>query len=254
VISAGSAVPASLIARYERLGVKMLQAWGMTEAPLGTLSRVKQTMTMTAPEERAAVLARQGIPVPTFDVRIVDPDGRECPSDGSATGELEIPGPNVASGYYDDERIRDALRDGWFRTGDLATIDTDGYLVIRDRTKDVIKSGGEWISSIELESLLVTHPKIAEAAVIARPDDKWVERPLACVAFRSGESLSAEELRSFLAPKVARWWNPESYAFLSAIPKTSVGKTDKRALRESLAREWGLRSHPKKQSSYRRRC
>ena len=128
-----------------------------------------------------------------------------------------------------------AERDGWFHTGDVATIDPDGYMVIRDRTKDVIKSGGEWISSVELELLLAQHPKVAEAAVIARPDEKWVERPLACVVARAGEAPTAEELRAFLAPKLARWSTPESFAFVSEIPKTSVGKLDKKRLRESLA-------------------
>jgi acyl-CoA synthetase (AMP-forming)/AMP-acid ligase II len=237
VICAGSAVSQALIARYERLGVRMLQAWGMTEAPLGTLSRVKQTTKVATAGDRHAVLARQGIPVPTFAIRVVDPEGQELPNDGSTAGELEIRGPNVASGYFADERSRDAVSaEGWFRTGDVATIDSDGYLVIRDRTKDVIKSGGEWISSIEIELLLMSHPKVAEAAVIARPDEKWVERPLACVVARLGESVSAEELRSFLAPKIARWWNPETFAFVAEIPKTSVGKLDKKRLRERLER------------------
>jgi fatty-acyl-CoA synthase len=207
----------------------------MTEAPLGTVARVKQTMSAASAEERHAILERQGIPAPTVETRIVDPEGRPVANDGVSTGELEIRGLNVASGYFEDDRGRDAVRDGWFATGDIATIDADGYLVIRDRTKDVIKSGGEWISSIELESLLASHPKVAEAAVIACPDEKWVERPLACVVTRPGDRLSAEELRSFLAPKVARWWNPDSYAFVGEIPKTSVGKLDKKRLRERLA-------------------
>jgi len=236
IICAGSAVPATLIARYERLGVAMRQAWGMTEVPLGTLARVKQTMNIATAEERHALLERQGIPAPTVETRIVDSEGREVANDGVTTGELEIRGLNVAAGYYADERGSDAIRDGWLRTGDIATCDADGYMLIRDRTKDVIKSGGEWISSIELESHLLSHPKIAEAAVIARPDEKWVERPLACVVARPGQSVSADELRSFLAPKVARWWNPETYAFVGEIPKTSVGKLDKKRLRELLAR------------------
>jgi fatty-acyl-CoA synthase len=236
VICAGSAVPATLIARFERLGVVMRQAWGMTEAPFGTISRVKHASGVATPEARHEVLARQGLPVPTFAMRIVDPQGREVANDGTSGGELEIRGLNVAAGYFADERGREAIHDGWFRTGDVATIDADGYLVIRDRTKDVIKSGGEWISSIELESLLASHPKVAEAAVIARPDEKWVERPLACVAARPGESVSAEELRRFLAPKIARWWNPDTFAFVAEIPKTSIGKLDKKVLRERLER------------------
>ncbi|MBI2963116.1 MAG: long-chain fatty acid--CoA ligase [Deltaproteobacteria bacterium] len=236
VICAGSAVPAALIGRYERLGVTVRQAWGMTEAPLGTMSCLKQTTRAETPSERHAVLARQGLPIPTSEVRIVDADGRVLPNDGKSAGELEIRGVNVARAYFGDERGDETLHDGWFPTGDVATIDAEGYLVIRDRTKDVIKSGGEWISSLELESLLASHPKVAEAAVIARPDEKWVERPLACVVARDGQSVSAEELRSFLAPKVARWWTPETYAFVAEIPKTSVGKFDKKRLRERLQR------------------
>jgi fatty-acyl-CoA synthase len=234
VICAGSAVPAVLIARYERLGVEMRQAWGMTEAPLGTVSRVKRTSTAATPRERHAILEKQGIPVPTFEARIIDADGNEAPHDGTTSGELEIRGLNTAAAYFNDDRGREAIRDGWFRTGDIATMDAEGYVVIRDRTKDVIKSGGEWISSIELESLLASHPKVAEAAVIARPDEKWVERPLACVVARAGESLTAEELHEYLSPKVARWWNPDTYAFVAEVPKTSVGKLDKKALRERL--------------------
>ena len=235
VICAGSAVPAPLIARYEKLGVEMRQAWGMTEAPLGTLARVKTTTPVASAEDRHGVLSRQGIPVPTFHIRIVDPQGTELPRDGTTSGELQIRGPNVARGYFADDRGAASLDDGWFRTGDVATIDAEGYLVIRDRTKDVIKSGGEWISSLDIEALLLTHPKVLEAAVIARPDEKWVERPLACVVLRSGEKPCAEELRSFLEPRLARWWNPESYAFVAEIPKTSVGKLDKKRLRERLA-------------------
>jgi fatty-acyl-CoA synthase len=147
-----------------------------------------------------------------------------------------VRGLNVLSGYFGPEHAAPAERDGWFSTGDVATIDPEGYLVIRDRTKDVIKSGGEWISSVELEGLLAQHPKVLEAAVIARPDEKWVERPLACVVPRAGELPGPEELRAFLAPRIARWWNPESFAFVPEIPKTSVGKLDKKRLRDALAR------------------
>ncbi len=235
VICAGSAVPARLIARCERLTVTMRQAWGMTEVPFGTLSCIKQTTPVNNDDERYELLARQGIPIPTFDMRIADAAGREVERDGVTAGELEIRGVHVACGYYEDERSVEALRDGWFRTGDIATIDREGYLVIRDRTKDVIKSGGEWIPSIEIETLLASHPKVAEAAVIALPDEKWVERPLACVVTRPGETVSADELRSFLAPKIARWWTPDTFAFVPDIPKTSVGKINKKLLRERLA-------------------
>jgi acyl-CoA synthetase (AMP-forming)/AMP-acid ligase II len=235
VICAGSAVPAPLIERFEKLGVELRQAWGMTEVPLGTAARVKTTLAVDDPAARAELLARQGLPAPTVEIRIVDPDGRPLPEDGVASGELEVRGLNVVSRYFGPENETPVERDGWFGTGDVATIDAEGYLVIRDRTKDVIKSGGEWISSVELELLLAQHPKVSEAAVIAQPDAKWVERPLACVVARAGESPTAEELRAYLAPKVARFWNPESFAFVDEIPKTSVGKLDKKRLRESLA-------------------
>jgi len=235
VICAGSAVPAALIERFERLGVEMRQAWGMTEVPLGTAARVKQTLRVDGPAARAQLLARQGLPAPTVEIRIVDADGRPLPEDGESSGELQVRGLNVVSSYFGPEPAAPVERDGWFSTGDVATIDPEGYLVIRDRTKDVIKSGGEWISSVELELLLSLHPKVAEAAVIACPDEKWVERPLACVVARTGEAPTADELRAFLAPKIARWWNPDSFAFVTEIPKTSVGKVDKKSLRESLA-------------------
>jgi acyl-CoA synthetase (AMP-forming)/AMP-acid ligase II len=236
VICAGSAVPSTLIERMERLGVEMLQAWGMTEAPFVTLGRVKHSGWEATPERRFEVLARQGIPTPTSMIRIVDAEGRPLPEDGETQGELEIRGLNVAVEYYKDERSKDALRaDGWFRTGDVATIDREGYMVIRDRTKDVIKSGGEWISSVEIEGLLMTHPNVAEAAVIARPDEKWMERPLACVVPKKDRTVTAAELRGFLAPRLARWWNPETYAFIDEVPKTSIGKFDKKRLRERLA-------------------
>ncbi len=235
VICAGSAVPAPLIARFAKLGVELRQAWGMTEVPLGTAARVKTTVSIDGPEARAEILSRQGLPAPTVEIRIVDAAGRPLPEDGDSSGELQVRGLNVVSRYFGPEHAEPVEREGWFSTGDVASIDADGYMVIRDRTKDVIKSGGEWISSVELENLLAQHPKVAEAAVIARPDEKWVERPLACVVARAGQTPTADELRAFLAPKVARWSNPESFAFVAEIPKTSVGKLDKKRLRESLA-------------------
>jgi acyl-CoA synthetase (AMP-forming)/AMP-acid ligase II len=235
IICAGSAVPAPLIARYAKLGIDLRQAWGMTECLVGTLAGVKSTLEPLTDEERVAVLAKQGRPVPFLEIRITDPEGIELPWDGQASGELEIRGPTVVTAYHRDERNAQAFReDGWFRTGDVASIDAHGYLVIRDRTKDVIKSGGEWISSLDLEAALLAHPKVAEVAVIAQPDEKWVERPLACIVARGGEMPSAAELHAFLASKVARWWSPDAYAFVPEIPKTSVGKLDKKRLREKL--------------------
>ncbi len=237
VICAGSAVSSALIERMHYLGVEMLLAWVMTEAPFVTLGRIKHSGPEASPERRYDILARKGIPTPTSYIRITDAAGNPLPEDGETQGELEIRGLNVAAGYYQDDRGKEAMRkDGWFRTGDVATIDGEGYMVIRDRTKDVIKSGGEWISSVEIEGLLMTHPGIAEAAVIARPDEKWMEGPLACVVPKKDHALAAAELHAFLAPKLARWWNPESYAFIDEVPKTSIGKFDKKRLRERLAK------------------
>jgi len=220
VIGAGSAVPGQLIQRFEKLGVELGQAWGMTEIPFGTRGRAN------AP-------GRQGVPVPTVEIRIVDPAGEPLPEDGETRGELEVRGVHVLERYFGNSEP--AAQAGWFATGDVASIDASGSLLIRDRIKDVIKSGGEWISSVELEAILARHPKVSEVAVIACPHAKWVERPLACVVARAGETASAEELREFLADKVARFWNPESFSFLRELPKTSVGKLDKKRLREQLA-------------------
>ncbi len=235
IICAGAAVPRPLIARWQKLGVRMQQAWGMTEALVGTLACLKRGHADLSADEKLKVLAKQGLPIPFLDMRVVDTDGKELPRDGESRGELEIRGPTVISSYFEDERSAAAFRDGWFRTGDVATIDPDGYLEIRDRTKDVIKSGGEWIASLDIEALLIGHPEVAEAAVIARPDDKWSERPLACVVLKQGATATPETLAAFLAPKLARWWNPDTYAFVAEIPKTSIGKVDKKRLRERLA-------------------
>jgi fatty-acyl-CoA synthase len=235
VICAGAAVPPALIARYEKLGVEMLQAWGMTEIPPGTISRVRPHQKSAPASERAAIIGKQGLPFPTVDVRIVDDAGREAPADGSTRGELEIRALHAAGGYFRQDDAG-AVHDGWLRTGDLASLAPTGELVIRDRTKDVIKSGGEWISSVELESLLAAHPAVLEVAVIGRPDPKWDERPLACVVLRSDASAAPAELREFLAARVARFWLPDAWCFLTEVPKTSVGKLDKKLLRERLAR------------------
>ncbi|MGH7803814.1 MAG: AMP-binding protein, partial [Candidatus Binatia bacterium] len=237
IICAGTSVPAPLIARWEKLGVRVRQAWGMTEALVGTLACLKRGHAGLSSEAKIAILAKQGLPIPFLDMRVVDPDdGRELPRDGESRGELEIRGPTVITSYFDDERSAAAFHDGWFRTGDVATIDPDGYLEIRDRTKDVIKSGGEWISSLDIEALLIGHAEVAEAAVIARPDEKWSERPLACVVLRQGATATPETLAAFLAPKLARWWNPDTYSFVAEIPKTSIGRVDKKRLRERLAK------------------
>jgi fatty-acyl-CoA synthase len=180
----------------------------------------------------------QGIPLPLVELRVRDDEGKELPWDGETMGELEVRGPWVAAGYYETpdqaERWTD---DGWFKTGDIASLHPKGFVQIKDRAKDVIKSGGEWISSVDLENALMAHPAVAEAAVIAVPDDKWQERPLAVVVLKKGAGASSEELREFLAPQFAKWWLPDRFEFVAEIPKTAVGKFRKTALREQFVGE-----------------
>jgi fatty-acyl-CoA synthase len=236
----GSAAPRHLIELYEKkFGVPMTHAWGMTETtPLGTVSRLKSYMEAWPDEPRYAVRAKQGYPVAGVDIRAVDEQGLEVAWDGRTMGELQVRGPWVARSYYENpEGAAQFTADGWFRTGDVVTIDTEGYIQITDRTKDLIKSGGEWISSLDMEGLLMAHPKVLEAAVIAVPHPKWLERPLACVVPRAEHqgTLTAEELLDFLRPQVARWALPDAVVFVDAIPKTSVGKFDKKVLRHMFA-------------------
>jgi acyl-CoA synthetase (AMP-forming)/AMP-acid ligase II len=172
--------------------------------------------------------------VPMLEMRLIGGEGEEVPWDGESTGELEVRGPWIAADYYEDPSGRDRFHDGWLRTGDIASIDERGYIRISDRAKDVIKSGGEWISSVDLEVELMGHPDVAEAAVIAKPDERWSERPLACVVLEEGASASPEELCEHLADRVAKWWIPDEYAFIDEVPKTSVGKFDKKVLRKRL--------------------
>jgi fatty-acyl-CoA synthase len=191
-------------------------------------------------EQRYAVRARQGYAVAGVDLRAVDDQGREVPWDGKTIGELQVRGPWVVKAYYENpEGARQFTPDGWFRTGDVVTIDAEGYMQITDRTKDLIKSGGEWISSVDMEGLLMAHPKVLEAAVIAVPHPKWIERPLACVVpkpeYRG--TLTVEELLEFLRPQVATWALPDDVVFLEQVPKTSVGKFDKKRLRDQF-KEW----------------
>ena len=236
----GSAAPRHLIELYEKkFGVPMTHAWGMTETtPLGTVSRLKSYMEAWPDEQRYSVRAKQGYPVAGVDIRAVDEQGQEVPWDGRTMGELQVRGPWVTRSYYEHpEGAAQFTADGWFRTGDVVTIDSEGYIQITDRTKDLIKSGGEWISSLDMEGLLMAHPKVLEAAVIAVPHPKWVERPLACVVPRAEHrgAVTAEELLDFLRPQVARWALPDAVVFVDAIPKTSVGKFDKKVLRQMYA-------------------
>jgi fatty-acyl-CoA synthase len=237
VLCGGSAVPLSLIDRFDRRGVRLMQAWGMTEtSPIGTVARVKAGLPDMSRDERLGLLAKQGIPVVCVDLRTVGDDGREAPWDGKTAGELEVRGPWVVGEYYEDERSPQSFHDGWFRTGDIATIDAEGYVQIQDRAKDVIKSGGEWVSSVELENAIMGHPKVLEACVIGIHHPKWEERPLACVVPREEHrgAITKEEILEFIAPKFAKWWLPDDVVFVESVPKTSVGKFSKRELREKF--------------------
>jgi fatty-acyl-CoA synthase len=230
----GSAVPKQLIKDFqERHGVRIYQAWGMTEtSPVATYSRPREGGALDDAhwEDRA----KQGRPLPWVELRLVDDDGREVPWDGESTGEIEVRGPWIASSYFRDSE--DGKFDaGWLRTGDIAAVDEKAFVQITDRSKDVIKSGGEWISSVELENELMAHPAVVEAAVIAKPDERWAERPLCCVVLRDDGAASAEELVEHLRSRVAKWWLPDEFAFIEEIPKTSVGKFDKKVLRGRLA-------------------
>jgi fatty-acyl-CoA synthase len=233
----GSAAPRTLIEDFDKkYGAYMLHAWGMTEmSPLGTVCRPRSYTDGLPEDERYAIRAKQGSVVAGVDMRIVDDAGQIQPWDGKAVGEIQVRGPWVTSGYYNNPAgAAQFTEDGWFRTGDVASIDPDGYVQITDRTKDLIKSGGEWISSVDLETTIMGHPKVLEAAVIAVPHDKWVERPLACVVPKpefKGQ-LTRQEILDYLIPRVAKWWLPDDVVFIEAVPKTSVGKFDKKVLRE----------------------
>ena len=231
----GSAAPRSLQQAYAKnFGVQMSHAWGMTEmTPLGTVTRLKSYMGDWSEEKKYDVYSRVGYPSVGVDARIVADSGAELPWDGESMGELQVRGPWVVASYYDNPESADRFTaDGWFRTGDVATIDAEGYVQITDRTKDLIKSGGEWVSSVDVENLIMSHPKVLEAAVIAVPHPKWVERPLACVVPKPGSTLEPGEIIDFLRPQLARWALPDAVEIIDAVPKTSVGKFDKKVLRE----------------------
>jgi fatty-acyl-CoA synthase len=235
IVSGGSAVPKSLSEQYRReVGLPIIQGWGMTEtSPLGSMGRLRSDLGHISADDRADLLAMQGLPPPLVELRIADPDtGEILPSDGETAGELQARGPWIARSYYKDERgAASFTASGWLRTGDVAAIGPDGYVRLVDRTKDLIKSGGEWISSVELENHLMAHPDIAEAAVIAVPSRRWMERPMACVVVKDGVTLTPDQVRDWLAPRVARWWLPDEVEFIDEIPKTSVGKFSKKDLR-----------------------
>lgn len=228
VICGGSAVPRSLMERFEqRFGVKIIQAWGMTEtSPLAAVSYPPKGC---CEDELMDWRSKTGRIKPGVDIRLADGD-EILPWNGEAVGEIEVRGPWITASYYGDDSP-EKFHDGWLRTGDVGTLDEKGFIQITDRAKDVIKSGGEWISTVELETTLMAHPDVIEAAVIGVPDEKWDERPLACVVLKKGAGTTVDQLRTFLADRVAKWWVPERWAFIDEVPKTSVGKFDKKVLR-----------------------
>jgi len=229
ITAGGAAVPRQLIERFrDELGVEMVQGWGMTEtSPLCALATPPRQAT---PDEEIVWRAKTGRIVPGVEVRICAEDGTELPNDGEAVGEFEVRGPWITGSYYGDPSP-DRFHDGWLRTGDIGSLDRQGYMQISDRSKDVIKSGGEWISSVELENEVMAHPDVVEAAVIAVPDERWSERPLVAVVFEDGSRATPDDVLVFLSDRVSRWWLPERWSVVSEVPKTSVGKFDKKVLR-----------------------
>jgi fatty-acyl-CoA synthase len=241
IVCGGSAVPEALSEAYRReIGLPILQAWGMTEtSPLASVARVRSDRRAAAgsEEDLADIRATQGIPTPLVELRIASPEtGEALPWDDEASGEVQVRGPWIARSYYNDERGASSFTpDGWLRTGDVAAVSADGYIRLVDRTKDLIKSGGEWISSVDLENQLMAHPDVAEAAVIAVPSDRWMERPMACVVVKAGATLTRDDVIEWLTPRVAKWWLPDEVEFIDEVPKTSVGKFSKKDLRDRFA-------------------
>jgi fatty-acyl-CoA synthase len=240
----GSAVPRQLMKDFqERHDVRIFQAWGMTEtSPVATYSRPDEDAGQSGDGRGDTghddaywdARAKQGVPLPWVELRLVGDGEEEVAWDGQSTGEVQVRGPWIASRYYNDTSGEERFAQGWLRTGDIAVVDEQGFMQITDRSKDVIKSGGEWISSVELENEVMAHPDVLEAAVIAKPDERWAERPLCCVVLREGSTLGVEDLVEHLRGRVARWWLPDEFAFIAEVPKTSVGKFDKKVLRGQL--------------------
>jgi fatty-acyl-CoA synthase len=233
ITAGGAAVPRQLIERFrDELGIEMVQGWGMTEtSPLCALGLPPRG---TPPEEEIEWRAKTGRVVPGVEIRVAAEDGSILPNDGHSVGEFEARGPWITGSYY-NEPAPERFHDGWLRTGDIGSLDDRGFMQISDRTKDVIKSGGEWISSVELENEVMAHPGVVEAAVIAVPDERWSERPLVAVVLEADSPASADELVAFLTDRVSRWWLPERWVFIEEVPKTSVGKFDKKVLRSQFA-------------------
>ena len=235
----GSAVPRALSEGYRKMtGLPLLQAWGMTEtSPLAAVCQIKSTLDHLDDDAKAELRTTVGLATPGVDFRIADAEtGEEVAWDGESRGELQVRGPWVARTYYNDDRSADSFTDdGWLRTGDVATADSEGYIRLVDRTKDLIKSGGEWISSVELENEIMAHPDVTEAAVIGIASTKWGERAMACVVTAEGATLSADEILAWLDGRVVKWWMPDRVEFIDEVPKTSVGKFAKKTLRDRYA-------------------
>lgn len=235
----GAAVPESLFRLFDKFDMKIIQVWGMTEtSPLASIGLLKNNLVDVDEDEQYKIRTRQGVPLPFVDVRLIDDDGTEQPWDGKSQGEIQLKGPWITGAYHKNEGADDKFsKDGWLRTGDVCNIDSEGYIKLTDRTKDLVKSGGEWISSVDLENAIMGHPDVVEAAVIAVPHPKWDERPLAVVVTRNGEEISTAEIREFLEGKFAKIWLPDAVETLKEIPKTSTGKFMKLKLRE-MYRDW----------------
>jgi fatty-acyl-CoA synthase len=235
IICGGSAIPQSLIEGFHAKGINLVQAWGMTEtSPLAAVSRLRKYQEDWPLDKQFRIKAKQGTAVAGVDFRVVNIEtGEEVPWDNQTFGELQVRGPWIARAYYGDSESDAKFMDGWLRTGDVAVLNEDGIIQLVDRTKDLIKSGGEWISSVDLENLIMGHPKVLEACVISIPHPQWAERPLACIVAKPDSAVppSKEEIIEYLRPQVAKWWLPDDVIFLDAIPKTSVGKFDKKVLR-----------------------
>lgn len=238
IVNGGAAIPKALIETFEKkIGVPVLQGYGMTEtSPIVSVGWIKSHLKGLAYDELLNIKAKQGLPLFGVDFRVVGPDGKEVAWNGKDIGELQFRGPWIAKEYYKDPEMTKAsfTEDGWFKTQDIVTVDEEGYILIVDRERDLIKSGGEWISSLDLENTLMAHPKVAEACVIGVPDEKWGERPIAYIVARPGfqEGFTKEELVEFLKDRVAGFWVPDAFYFVNEIPKTSVGKFSKRILRD----------------------
>jgi fatty-acyl-CoA synthase len=236
VVVGGSAAPRAMIEKFQTLlGTYVIQAWGMTEtSPLATIGNLLPAQQALPLAQRFDIQAKQGRAIFGIEVGIFAPDGERLPHDGKRVGEIKVRGPWVVSAYYGDRAGAALGAEGWFATGDVALIDTDGFVQITDRTKDVIKSGGEWISSIDLENVAVGHPKVQEAAVIGVAHSKWQERPLLIVVPKSGETITAAEMTDFMKDRVARWWLPDDVVFVDGLPHTATGKLLKTQLREQF--------------------